>query len=213
MNKLNTLTKQQVQLKSKYTKNINHVLSQAIDQDYKDGQAWYRDARLFAFQVSKDYCVSFRKVSAILAALSPRNRWERNKEDCITLIKECQGFEVNAKYATYGAMVSKAKKIYHSKVDSIQVILKLLNGQKISAFFLNIYDYQSDCVTVDSWIQLISLGKYLSVDERPSLKKTEYKLISESIREIAALNKVTPPVMQAILWCSFKRMIEEKDFN
>ena len=207
------MNKTQLRLKNKYTKNINYVLNQAVSTDFIEGEKWYRDARLFAFQVSKKYGVSFRKVSAILAALSPRNRWERNKEDCITLIKECQVFEVNAKYATYGAMVQKAKNIYNSPIDSIQVMLKLLNGQKISAFFLNIYDIQSDCVTVDSWIQLISLGKYLSVDERPSLKKTEYKLISESIREIAALNKVTPPVMQAILWISFKRMTQQKDFN
>jgi hypothetical protein len=207
------MNKTQLRLKQKYTKNINYVLNQAVSTDFIEGERWYRDARLFAFEVSKDYGVSFRKVSAILAALSPRNRWERNKEDCITLIKECQGLIPYGKYATYGTMVSKAKKIYNSPIDSVQVMLKLLNGQKISAFFLNIYDIQSECVTVDSWIQLISLGKYLSVDERPPLKKTEYKLISESIREIAALNKVTPPVMQAILWISFKRMTQSKDFN
>lgn len=207
------MNKQEVKRKLKYTKNIEFVLSQATSTDFVDGEKWYRDARLHCFSLSKKYDVSFRKVCAILAALSPRNRWERNKIDCETIIMECQGLIPYGKYATYGAMVEKAKRIYFSKVDSITTMLKLLNGQKISAFFLNIYDCNSDCVTVDSWIQLISLGEYLAVDKRPSLKKSDYKLVSEVIKEIASTKKVAPPVMQAILWISFKRMTEQKDFN
>ena len=207
------MTKTQLRLKSKYTKNINFVLSKAITTDYQQGESWYREARLFAFSVSKEYGISFRKVCAILAALSPRNRWERNKEDCITLIKECQGLIPYGKYATYGGMVKKAMSIYNSKVDSIQVMLKILNGPKISAFFLNIYDIQSDCVTVDNWIYLVALGKYISVENRPSLKKSDYKLISDCIKEIAERTNISAPILQAVLWCAFKRMTSQKEFN
>lgn len=207
------MNKTELKKKAKFTKNINHVLNKATSSDFIEGEKWYRDARLFCFDVSRRYGVSFRKVCAILSALSPRNKWERNKIDCETIIMECQGLIPYGKYATYGAMVEKAKRIYFSKVDSVATMLRLLNGQKISAFFLNIYDFNSDCVTVDSWIQLISLGEYLAVDKRPSLKKSDYKLVSEVIKEIASTNKVAPPVMQAILWISFKRMTEQKDFN
>lgn len=207
------MNKTELKKKAKFTKNIEFVLSQATSTDFVEGEKWYRDARLYAFELSRRYGVSFRKVCAILAALSPRNKWERNKIDCETIIMECQGLIPYGKYATYGAMVEKAKRIYFSEVDSIATMLRLLNGQKISAFFLNIYDFNSDCVTVDSWIQLISLGEYLAVDKRPSLKKSDYKLVSDVIKELASTNNVAAPVMQAILWISFKRMTEQKDFN
>jgi len=207
------MNKTEIKRKLKYTKNIEFVLSQATSIDFVEGEKWYRDARLYAFEISRRYDVSFRKVCAILAALSPRNKWERNKIDCETIIMECSGLIPYGKYATYGDMVKKAKRIYFSKEDSVKEMLNILNGPKISAFFLNIYDFNSDCVTVDSWIQLISLGEYLAVDKRPALKKSDYRLISDSIKEIAATKNVAPPVMQAILWISFKRMTEQKDFN
>lgn len=199
--------------KQKYTKNIVHVLNQANETDFIEGEKWYRDARLFCYEISRKYDVSFRKVCAILAALSPRNKWQRNKADCESLVKYLKQGGKMPQCATYSAMVNKAIKLYHSKVDSTFTMLTILNGQKIKAFFLNIYDFNSDCVTVDSWIQLISLGEYLAVDKRPSLSKNDYRLIEESIKEIASTKGVKPPVMQAVLWISFKRMTEQKDFN
>lgn len=200
--------------KQVYKKNIEFILNKADSTDFAEGEKWYRDARLFCYQVSRTYGVSFRKVCAILAALSPRNRWQRNKDDCRNLVAYLVGAShTMPQCATYSAMVDKSIKIFNAKTDSTREMLRILNGQKITAFFLNIYDYNSDCVTVDSWIQLISLGEYLAVDKRPSLTKTDYKLIEETIREIAATKRVAPPVMQAVLWISFKRMTEQKDFN
>lgn len=201
-------------IQKEYTKNIEHILSQAVDSDYQQGITWYKEARLFCYQVSKDYSISFRKVCAILAALSPRNKWARNKSDCIALIEYLTGCsDIQPKIATYGGMIKKATIIFNSRIDTKNHMIKLLNGQKITAFFLNIYDVQSDFVTVDSWMQLISLGKYIPVEDRPPLKKSDYKLIEIIIRDIAALNKINPPVLQAILWTTCKRLNEQKDYN
>jgi hypothetical protein len=200
--------------KQNFKSNIEKIAELAHSTDYVEGEKWYRDARLFCYKVSKQYGLSFRKTCAILSALSPRNRWERNKIDCENLVAYLTGNTVNEpSCATYGAMVQKAVNIFHSKTDSIESMLKLLNGPKIKAFFLNIYDFNSDCVTVDSWIQLIALGEYLAVDKRPSLKKTDYVLIENLIKEIASTKKVKPPVMQAVLWIAFRNLTKQKDFN
>ena len=200
--------------KQNFKSNIEKIANLAHSTDYVEGEKWYREARLFCYRVSKQYGLSFRKTCAILSALSPRNRWERNKIDCENLIAYLTGHTVNEpSCATYRNMVEKAKKIFNAKVDTIQSMLKLLNGQKISAFFLNIYDFNSDCVTVDSWIQLIALGEYLSVDKRPSLNKTDYVMIENLIKELASTKNVKPPVLQAVLWIAFKRMTQQKDFN
>ena len=109
-------------------------------------------------------------------------------------------------------MVRKAVKIFHSKVDSIDTMLSILNGQKISAFFLNIYQQENSMVTVDSWIALASNGKYLPVEKRPSMKKSEFKEISEVITELSEVYNLKPYQTQAVIWVYFKRQHEES-FN
>lgn len=199
---------------TEFKNNIEKIASLASETDYVEGEKWYRDARLFCYSLSKRYGLSFRKTCAILSALSPRNKWERNKIDCENLVAYLTGHSVNEpSCSTYGAMVQKAVNIFHSKTDSVESMLKILNGPKIKAFFLNIYDFNSDCVTVDSWIQLIALGEYLAVDKRPSLKKTDYILIENLIKEIASTKKVKPPVMQAVLWIAFRKLTKQNDFN
>jgi hypothetical protein len=198
----------------KFEKNINRVLKQSKPIDFIQGECWYKNARLFAFKTSRKYNVSFRKACAILAALSPRNKWARNKLDCSMLISYLTGnTNVMPKCSTYGNMVQKAIKIFESPEDSTESMLKLLNGPKISAFFLNIYDFNSQRVTVDTWVQLIALGKYMSVEDRPSLKITDYRLIEQVIRNLAQKNNIRPLVLQAVLWVSFKRLTESNDYN
>lgn len=201
-------------LQTRYTKNIKSVLKLAKPNDFIQGAAWYKEARLFCFDVSQRYNVSFRKTCAILAALSPRNKWQRNKLDAEGLISYLAGYsKTMPTCSTYGNMVQKAIRLFNAIDDRPETMLRILNGPKIKSFFLNIYDVNSQCVTVDSWIQLISLGKFISVDKRPSLKISQYKLIESIIKKLAAKNNVKPPILQAVLWVSFKRLVESNDYN
>lgn len=197
----------------RFDRNIQAVLNQTNATDFVEGAKWYRDARLWAYGVSKEYGVSFRKVCAMLAALSPRSKWERNKLDCQNLIAFLTGNAPMPKCSTYGAMVRKAISIFESKDDSTQAMTDLLNGPKITAFFLNIYDSASERVTVDTWIHQVALGQYLEVEKRPALTRKDYSLIENLIKEISATKKVAPPVLQAVLWIAFKRMTSQGDFN
>src|SRR5271165_3683746 len=177
------MTYQEKLKKLKYTKNIKYVLKHAQTSDFINGHNWYKNARLFSFDISQKYNFSFRKTCAILSALSPRNKWERNKLDTELLISYLLGFNNKMpKCSTYGNMVKKAITIFNSPDDRPETMLRLLNGPKIKSFFLNIYDVNSQCITVDSWIQLISLGKYLSINQRPSLKIKDYRLIELIIK-------------------------------
>jgi hypothetical protein len=197
----------------RFTKNINKVLDSALPSDFVEGAAWYREARLWAYGVSKRHGVSLRKVCAMLAALSPRSKWERNKIDCESIIIALSTNTALPKCSTYGAMVRKAINIFNAKTDSVDGMTLLLNGPKITAFFLNIYDCNSQRVTVDTWIHLVSLGEYLSVEDRPALTKKDYQLIESIISETAKAKNVPAPVLQAVLWVAFKRTTESKEFN
>jgi hypothetical protein len=150
----------------------------------------------------------------MLAALSPRNKWERNKLDTEMIIRYLSGHSnVMPKCSTYGLMVKKAIAIFKAPNDDVKTMLMLLNGPKIKSFFLNIYDSNSQCVTVDSWMQLASLGKYINVNTRPSLNLTDYRLIETIIKEMSTIIDVRPAVLQAVLWVSFKRLTEQNDYN
>lgn len=181
-----------------YISNINKVLNVTNSYQFEDGLKWYDDAREFCSRVSIMSNVPYINVCAILAALSPRNKWERNKADCYEL---CIGNESH-KYGTFSAMVKKAKLI--KSLTKYSDIIKALNGPKIISFFDNIYDENSQHVTVDFHMHHIALGKYYSEEERPSLNKSTYDEIQRAIEIVAHNNKLRPYELQAILWVTWR---------
>ena len=52
----------------------------------KDGKNWYKDAQTFCKDISKKYKVDPYIVASVVSALSPNNKWERNKIDAEALI-------------------------------------------------------------------------------------------------------------------------------
>lgn len=194
-----------------HKQNLETILMRSLPEEVTQAKSWYKDARLFCFKIATQHRISFRKTCAIMAALSPRNKWERNKQDTETLIKWMLGHDVTPSFATYGNMVNKAVKIFQSETDGKKEMLKLLNGPKISNFFLNIYDAESNCVTVDTWIHLAASGEYLPTKERKALNQKEFNEISDSVKELAIEHEMTAPEMQALIWVTFKRLVERNE--
>ena len=48
---------------------------------------WYEDAHSFARDLAERYGTSVNTAAAVIAALSPRNAWERNKVDAVTIFE------------------------------------------------------------------------------------------------------------------------------
>ena len=186
--------------------NITKLINQVTDVDMVEGMDWYKRARVFCYQLSLRENVPYIKVCGMLAALSPRNRWERNKIDVENLIKHLKGtLETRPLFGTYNNMVRKAITIYMYGWDAATV-KRELNGPKITAFFENIYDTNNKSVTVDTWMILAAAGKYLSIDERPNVTKKLIAKITEVIQELAERHQMRPYELQAILWCAIKRL-------
>lgn len=190
-----------------YNQNFIKILNQSNESDIDAGKRWYRDARLFAYHLSKKYNVPFKNTCAVIASLSPRNRWERNKIDAENLILWSKGLSSRPKFATYNAMVSKALDCmgYESKY-----LEKILQGPKILNFYKNILDDSIPVVTVDSWIHQAACGKYQATKDRESLNITEYRDIESSLKSLAIDLNIPAPQLQAIIWITFKRIVEKK---
>lgn len=187
-------------------RNLDYLIREATPTEISHGLDWYRDARVFAYSLSKRYNVPFVKVCGVIAALSPHNKWNRNRLDAERLIKfVSSGSPYLPRCNTYKAMRSKAVKILKLDIANNFSVLKVLNGPKISAFFLNIYDGENQSVTVDTWIHLAANLEYLKTEERPVLKKKEYAEIEKVIKELSFERGIKPYQTQAIIWLAFKR--------
>lgn len=190
----------------KVKRNIVKLIDQIEDVDMVNGLDWYKNARVYCYKLSLKYDVPYIKVCGVMAALSPRNKWERNKIDTENLIRFYLGLtKKRPLFGTYSKMVEKAIDIMDIGYN-INYIRRTLNGPKITAFFNNIYDTDNSDVTVDTWMHLAALGKYMSIDERPSLKKKDYQEIETVIKELAIDVQLRPYELQAVLWCTIKRL-------
>lgn len=178
--------------------NIYNVLNLASDEHFDNGLSWYDDAREFCRMLSIETNKPMIAICAALAALSPRNKWERNKQDLKAL---CYGDDMH-KFGTFKAMVNKAKHVL--TLTNREDILEALNGPKICAFFDNIYDENSQMVTVDFHMHHIAIGHVMPEDERPNLNKSDYDMIQKTIESIAEQQKLRPYELQAILWVTWR---------
>ena len=178
--------------------NLITILNHASYYDYDNGFNWYNEAREFCLMVSKETGHSYMVTCAVLAALSPRNKWERNKIDCFEL---CKGNDSH-KFGTFNANVRKAKSIL--SLTKYQDVINALNGKKIIAFFDNIFDENSERVTVDVWMLLAYHGMRLAESERPNVTQKLYDEIEDAVIELARENNLRPYEAQAIIWTTFR---------
>lgn len=178
--------------------NLEKLFSQACGPTLYEGANWYRRARIRAYDISRYTGMPLLNVCGVIAALSPRNKWERNLIDAHAL---CSGF--THKYGTFGANVRKAKAILNA--HNTAEICKILGGRKTKSFFLNLYDADSSHVTVDVHMHLAALGEYIKEENRPSLTNRRYTEIEEAIKTIAKnYNGWKPHEVQAVIWLAWR---------
>ena len=83
--------------------NIRAVLTLASLTEQADGNSWYPVANSVAISLVDRYEISEAQAIGVIAALSPRNRWERNIQDADALISAYPRIQNDAKntYARY----------------------------------------------------------------------------------------------------------------
>jgi len=65
--------------------NIIAVYRDADAVQYNEGLAWYSDAQKAAHDIAVKYDIAVYIVAAVIAALSPNNKWSRNVTNAATL--------------------------------------------------------------------------------------------------------------------------------
>ena len=202
---LPTLTYKQMTVQS-----ILSVYNLASVSDKQQGQSWYARALTFAVRLSDLYDVETATIVAVIAALSPRNRWERNMQDAESMVK------VSAAGGTYDDLMSlkvctfttgkaKAAKILSDNISNRDELLATLKGPKLCEFFNCILGDSGD-VCIDGHAYSIWIGDRITLANVPSIGVKLRRNIKADYQEAARILGVQPHVVQAITWVCWKRL-------
>lgn len=152
----------------------------------RDGRTWYKRARRQCEKLAHEHGTSLETSAGIVAALSPRVRWESNVDMARALLegRPVHGLRRN---------VDKARRILHGE-DPAQV----LRGPKVCAFYAAILG-DSRAVVVDTWM----LRAVNFHTDKPTQR--QYDRIALQIAMAATLVGTAPAEFQAIVWVQIRK--------
>lgn len=140
---------------------------------------WYRESRRVARKLSKKHGTSLATAAGVIAALSPRMRWNANVAGADAILggsDEGPGFSSN---------VAKAVRIRNGEKP-----LAVLGGDKVRAFYRAIMG-DKDAAVVDVWM-------YRAMGVLP--EEMSYADAEEALRAAAEKAGVAVADFQAIVW-------------
>ena len=189
---------------------ITAVYNLASQTDKNQGLNWYARALTFAVQLSDLYNIETTTIVGVIAALSPRNRWERNMQDAESMVKVYASggtFDdlMQLKVCTFKTGKSKAAAILANKVSDRAELLAILKGPKLCEFF-NCILGDCDDVCIDGHAYSIWVGDRITLANVPSIGKKLRQSIKADYQEAASNLGLKSHELQAITWVCWKRL-------
>ena len=170
----------------------------ATRQQRREGKAWYKEAQKFTKNLSKIYKVDKYIVAAVTSALSPNNKWLRNKLDANALIAAfIEGRNIDSvKVCTYTFNKLKTWRI----MDHGEEIAA--KSPKTHAFAMNIGRLSEKHVTIDKWHIRACLCQPSEgiVDTTETVTGAQYRRIEAITARLAEVNKLKAYELQAVIW-------------
>ena len=180
--------------------NITSVYRDADETQHAEGLLWYSDAQKAAHDIALKHDVPVYLVVAVIAALSPNNKWTRNIVNADALIGAfIRGDGIDSvKVSTYHKMKAKAWDILAARPD-YDGAKAMLKGQKITSFFMDIMGEFN--VTIDGHARNIAYGERVGLtDDRTNIGVREYRALQAAYEEAARRVGLMPYQLQAITW-------------
>ena len=180
--------------------NITSVYRDADETQHAEGLLWYSDAQKAAHDIAVKYDIAVYLAVAVIAALSPNNKWSRNVVNADALIGAFIRGDglLSVKVSTYHAMKRKAWDILAARPD-YDGAKAMLKGQKITSFFMDIMGEFN--VTIDGHARNIAYGERVGLtDDRTNIGVREYRALQAAYEEAARRVGLMPYQLQAITW-------------
>lgn len=190
----------------------------STEHERSHGRNWYNQAHTAALDMSRDRPLGVIATAGVIAALSPNNKWSRNLLDADSLISaflERGAWEASqVRVCTYDTNKSKALTILKLQSPTVEDVVSILHGRKVSAFFHCILGNQQS-VCVDGHAYSIWAGEDIPTTRAPKISQRLYEQISDDYRRASYLVNLTrlrhePPItpaqLQAITWVTHRRL-------
>lgn len=188
-------------------KHIQALLDLASAGEQSEGLTWYQRANLAATRLADQYEIAIDTAAGVIAALSPRNKWDRNLVDAENIIAAfvAGGHEAAAdiKCCTFGANKKKALKILISEAQG-DLVKEFLSGPKLIEFYSCIIG--EDDVCIDGHAYSIWFGDRVTLAKVPSIGKKLREEIKKDYLAVAKKNNLKGYEVQAITWVAHRRI-------
>ena len=190
---------------------IQAMLDLASASDIAEGKQWYATANSFARELANRYDISHNVCAGVIAALSPRNKWDRNCLDAENLISVYVNAGASAcddvKVCTFGKNKAKAIAILDHAFDatvSVDVVTRILSGPKLREFFSCIIGLDDVCI--DGHAYSIWFGDRVTLANVPSIGVKLRRAIKSDYLTVADNNDLKGYELQAITWVTHRRI-------
>lgn len=163
------------------------------------GRLWYPVAEGIVADMSREFGLGRPSVAAIIAVLSPQQRWRKNVAGARAVLE-------GRPWAApgYAANREKAERLCEGESP-----LTVLGGDKVTNFWANL-NGSREAVTVDRWAQHAALGFFYQ--HQP--KDGRYARLARAYRAAAKMVGETPREFQACVWLALRPAIEhERDWR
>ena len=171
-----------------YENTYREIVKQAKPSQIEQATQWYADAELLASDLIRIYQsrginLTLEHTASVISSFSPRQRWNRNM--------------VQALEFAHGGEPKGLKNNLRMAQQSQEIGFDALKGQKTNAFARAIAG-DDEAVTIDVWMC------YAAGLDTNAPNKTQYRELSEAVRIVASEMKMTPRVMQALIWIIYR---------
>lgn len=188
--------------------NIKAVYQLATLNEQQDGITWYPAAKAIAVKLAERYSIPAAQAVGVIAALSPRNRWERNVQDADALIAAyvAGGAEqaMLTKVCTFTSNKTKAVKILESGLETLPTALDILSGPKLREFASCIAGLPDVCI--DGHAFCIWAANRTGLKDVPAIGVKLRREIKADYQAAADELGITPSACQAITWVTWRRI-------
>lgn len=185
----------------KYRANLRTWAKRATKEQWIEGVLWYSEAQNVAHSLADTYGVTAEVAAGVISALSPNNKWDRNKLDAATVLAavETGTPATSVKVCTYNANKAKAFDIAMGN----RKVLK--QSPKTYAFAQNVGNLSPDHVTIDKWhLRAMQTASRSYTDAKTSVTPKQYRILEQETVKIAKEFGLSGYEFQAIVWVTIR---------
>lgn len=163
----------------------------ATPEQHAAGAAWYADARRIATAIADVTGVERRRVTTVIAALSPRNPWRWNVADAYAFCAARVEGRTMPTATTFG----RNQRAAWAALDPTVEDPWRTSALKVRAFVAAI-EGDPDAVVVDTWAVRVATSGAVDRVERDR----DYVTVADAYRVAAGVAGIEPASIQAITW-------------